>query len=47
MSLHGAQKAVKKQGIKASAKEGTKIVSGTRNSSCFNQSIAIRLPPLS
>ena len=47
MSLHDAQKAMKKKGIKASAKAGTKTVSGTRNSLCFNQSIAIRLPPLS
>lgn len=46
MSLHDAQKAMKKKGIKASAKAGTKTVSGTRNSLCFNQSIAIRLPPL-
>lgn len=47
MSLLGAQKAMKKQGIKTSEKAGTKTASGTRNSLCFNQIIAIRLPPLS
>lgn len=31
MSLHGAQKAMKKKGIKTSAKAGTKTASGTRN----------------